>query len=184
MVKSNLIFNFIVILICCTRSSATNRLITAKDHASVQINVGDVNSEGRYVNTFSTYAFCGFVRKEAESDDSLNRLAQEDGCKYNFVIVFFFIDYVCRLKECIFLPTINNNIFPFFKKKKRIKSTICLLNKHEPFNLADYRLFFPFFPFDTCFEVVVFVSERVFLGVESNVVALAIIMSSTSYVSH
>ncbi|CEG66650.1 hypothetical protein G6F70_003796 [Rhizopus microsporus] len=61
------------------KCSATNRLITAKDHASVQINVGDVNADGRYANTFSTYAFCGFVRKEAESDDSLNRLAQQDG---------------------------------------------------------------------------------------------------------
>ncbi|KAL1936625.1 hypothetical protein VTP01DRAFT_759 [Rhizomucor pusillus] len=61
------------------KCSATNRLITAKDHASVQINVGDVDAEGRLTNTFSTYALCGFVRREAEADDSLNRLAQEDG---------------------------------------------------------------------------------------------------------
>ncbi|KAI8990215.1 30S ribosomal protein S21e [Pilobolus umbonatus] len=61
------------------KCSATNRLITAKDHASVQINVGDVNAEGRITSSFSTYAFCGILRKEAESDDSLNRLAQEDG---------------------------------------------------------------------------------------------------------
>ena len=65
-------------------SSATNRLIKAKDHASVQINVGDVNAEGRLTGTYSTYAFCGFVRREAESDDSLNRLATEDGCKFFF----------------------------------------------------------------------------------------------------
>ncbi|KAI7856305.1 30S ribosomal protein S21e [Circinella umbellata] len=61
------------------KCSATNRLIKAKDHASVQINVGDVNAEGRLTGTYSTYAFCGFVRREAESDDSLNRLATEDG---------------------------------------------------------------------------------------------------------
>ena len=63
-------------------SSATNRLITAKDHASVQINVADVDAEGRATNSFATYAFCGFIRKEAESDDALNRIAQQDGCKY------------------------------------------------------------------------------------------------------
>ncbi|CAO3624760.1 unnamed protein product [Mucor hiemalis] len=62
----------------CT-NSATNRLITAKDHASVQINVADVDAEGRSTNTFATYAFCGFLRKEAESDNALNRLAQQDG---------------------------------------------------------------------------------------------------------
>ncbi|KAI9267395.1 30S ribosomal protein S21e [Sporodiniella umbellata] len=61
------------------KCSATNRLITAKDHASVQINVGDVTPEGRFANSFSTYAFCGFIRKEAEADDALNRLAQADG---------------------------------------------------------------------------------------------------------
>ncbi|CAO3627551.1 unnamed protein product [Mucor hiemalis] len=50
-----------------------------RDHASVQINVADVDAEGRSTNTFATYAFCGFLRKEAESDDALNRLAQQDG---------------------------------------------------------------------------------------------------------
>jgi small subunit ribosomal protein S21e len=60
-------------------SSATNRLITAKDHASIQLNVADVNEEGRSTNSFSTYALCGFVRKEAEADDSINRLATHDG---------------------------------------------------------------------------------------------------------
>ncbi|KAI9488122.1 30S ribosomal protein S21e [Zychaea mexicana] len=61
------------------KCSATNGLIAAKDHASVQINVGDVNAEGRLTGTYSTYAFSGFVRREAESDDSLNRLATQDG---------------------------------------------------------------------------------------------------------
>ncbi|KAI7869052.1 30S ribosomal protein S21e [Spinellus fusiger] len=61
------------------KCSATNRLITAKDHASVQINVADVDAEGRFQKTFSTYAFCGFIRKEAEADDALNRLATQDG---------------------------------------------------------------------------------------------------------
>lgn len=62
-------------------SSATNRLITAKDHASVQLNVGEVDASGRYTGSFTTYALCGFVRKESEADDSINRLATQDGRK-------------------------------------------------------------------------------------------------------
>ncbi|CEP11717.1 hypothetical protein [Parasitella parasitica] len=65
------------------KCSATNRLITAKDHASVQINVADVDAEGRSSSSFATYALCGFVRKEAESDDAINRLAQQDGYLQN-----------------------------------------------------------------------------------------------------
>ncbi|CAO3587837.1 unnamed protein product [Absidia cylindrospora] len=61
------------------KCSATNRLITAKDHASIQLNVADVDAEGRATNSFATYALCGFVRKEAEADDSINRLATTDG---------------------------------------------------------------------------------------------------------
>lgn len=61
------------------KCSATNRIITAKDHASVQLNVGDVDKNGRLTGTFSTYAICGFVRQCGESDDSLNRLATKDG---------------------------------------------------------------------------------------------------------
>ncbi|KAI7866883.1 30S ribosomal protein S21e [Spinellus fusiger] len=61
------------------KCSATNRLITAKDHSSVQINISDVDAEGRSQKTFATYALCGFIRKEAEADDALNRLATQDG---------------------------------------------------------------------------------------------------------
>ncbi|KAE9451641.1 hypothetical protein C3L33_16433, partial [Rhododendron williamsianum] len=38
-----------------TVASATNRLITAKDHASVQLNVGHLDEAGRYTGQFSTY---------------------------------------------------------------------------------------------------------------------------------
>jgi small subunit ribosomal protein S21e len=119
-------------------SSATNRLITAKDHASVQINVADVNAEGRYTNTFSTYAFCGFVRKEAESDDSLNRLAQQDGCKYFFGCKREFIVlslFPFRLEERLLLPTINGflhhlvnkySVFKFFVVYAFIQDNFCI----------------------------------------------------------
>ncbi|RIA96356.1 ribosomal protein S21e [Glomus cerebriforme] len=62
------------------KCSATNRLITAKDHASVQINVGEVDEKGHLIpNTYTRYELCGFVRCSGESDDSLNRLATDDG---------------------------------------------------------------------------------------------------------
>ncbi|ORY89338.1 ribosomal protein S21e-domain-containing protein [Leucosporidium creatinivorum] len=61
------------------KCSATNRLITAKDHASVQINVAEVDDEGKMTGSNVTYAFHGGVRETGDSDDSLNRLATEDG---------------------------------------------------------------------------------------------------------
>lgn len=66
------------------KCSATNRIIKAKDHGSVQINVAKVDEEGRAIpgDNF-TYALCGYIRGRAESDDSLNRLAQEDGLLKN-----------------------------------------------------------------------------------------------------
>lgn len=45
-------------------SSATNRLITSKDHASVQINVGHLDENGVYSGHFSTFALCGYVRAQ------------------------------------------------------------------------------------------------------------------------
>lgn len=46
------------------KCSATNRLITAKDHASVQINVGHLDENGVYNGHFSTFALCGYVRAQ------------------------------------------------------------------------------------------------------------------------
>lgn len=47
---------------CC--SSATNRLITSKDHASVQINIGHLGPDGVYTNQFTSFALCGFIRAQ------------------------------------------------------------------------------------------------------------------------
>ncbi|KAJ9072150.1 40S ribosomal protein S21 [Entomophthora muscae] len=68
------------------KCSATNRLIGAKDHSSVQINVAEVDSKGKMNGNFTAYALCGFVRKTGEADDSINRLATRDGfldCTYD-----------------------------------------------------------------------------------------------------
>jgi hypothetical protein len=47
-------------------SSWTHRLITAKDHASVQINIGNVDPHtGRYTGDFKTFAISGYIRDKA-----------------------------------------------------------------------------------------------------------------------
>lgn len=65
------------------KCAATNRLITSKDHASVQIAVADVDSNGRALPTSTSFALCGQVRAMGESDDSLNRLATKAGLLRN-----------------------------------------------------------------------------------------------------
>ena len=61
------------------KCSATNRIIKANDHGSVQISIGKVDENGRYTGENETYALCGFIRGRGESDDSFNRLTQRDG---------------------------------------------------------------------------------------------------------
>ncbi|CAN6556888.1 unnamed protein product [Malus baccata var. baccata] len=56
------------------KCSATNRLITSKDHASVQINVGHLDEHGIYTGQFSTVALCGYVRAQGDADGGLDRL--------------------------------------------------------------------------------------------------------------
>ncbi|ONH73743.1 hypothetical protein BOH78_2991 [Pichia kudriavzevii] len=64
--------------------SATNRVIKAKDHASVQIAVANVDEEGRAIPDSNTlYALSGFIRSRGEADDQINRLAQQDGLIHN-----------------------------------------------------------------------------------------------------
>ncbi|BGO91680.1 hypothetical protein NBRC10512_008128 [Rhodotorula toruloides] len=65
------------------KCSATNRLIIAKDHASVQINVAEVDESGKMTGSNVTYAFCGSVRETGDADESLNRLATQDGLLKN-----------------------------------------------------------------------------------------------------
>ncbi|ODV64546.1 40S ribosomal protein eS21 [Ascoidea rubescens DSM 1968] len=66
------------------KCSATNRIIKAKDHSSVQINIANVDEDGHIIpNSNTTYALCGFIRANGEADDSLNRLCQRDGLLKN-----------------------------------------------------------------------------------------------------
>ncbi|KAJ8623191.1 hypothetical protein MRB53_031720 [Persea americana] len=59
------------------KCSATNRLITSKDHASVQINIGHLDESGVYTGHFTTFALCGFVRAQGDADGALDRLWQK-----------------------------------------------------------------------------------------------------------
>ncbi|KAG9332518.1 hypothetical protein JZ751_014616 [Albula glossodonta] len=65
--------------------SASNRIIGAKDHASIQINIAEVDKvTGRFNGQFKTYAICGAIRRMGEADDSLLRLAKNDSIALNF----------------------------------------------------------------------------------------------------
>uniref|UniRef100_A0A3P9Q6U6 40S ribosomal protein S21 n=1 Tax=Poecilia reticulata TaxID=8081 RepID=A0A3P9Q6U6_POERE len=56
------------------------RIIGAKDHASIQINIAEVDKvTGRFNGQTKTYAICGAIRRMGESDDSILRLAKVDG---------------------------------------------------------------------------------------------------------
>merc|ERR1711890_53413 len=60
------------------KCSASNRIIAAKDHASIQLNIADVDEKtGRMTGTTKTYAICGTIRRMGESDDCINRLAKK-----------------------------------------------------------------------------------------------------------
>jgi len=62
------------------KCSASNRIIYAKDHASIQMNIADVDEKtGMALPSSKTYAICGSIRRMGESDDCINRLAKKDG---------------------------------------------------------------------------------------------------------
>lgn len=74
-----LAFLLLVGLFVVAGSSATNRLITAKDHAAVQLNIGKVDDNGRLTGEVETFALCGFIRGKGLGDDALNRLVRGRG---------------------------------------------------------------------------------------------------------
>merc|ERR1712243_212015 len=62
------------------KCSASNRIIGAGDHASIQLNIALLDEKtGRMTGENKTYALCGKIRGMGESDDSLLRLAKKDG---------------------------------------------------------------------------------------------------------
>lgn len=61
------------------KCSATNRLVGPQDHASVQLNIANVNEEGLAEHTNVTVCLSGELRSRGQSDASLNRLLYERG---------------------------------------------------------------------------------------------------------
>ena len=66
-------FDLLIVL-----SSWTNRLIAAKDHSSVQINVGKVDKSGVLNGDVNTYALCGYIRSKGEADLAFSELCKKD----------------------------------------------------------------------------------------------------------
>nr|XP_035148326.1 40S ribosomal protein S21-like [Callithrix jacchus] len=53
------------------KGSASNRITSAKDHASIQLNVVEVDKvTGRFNGQFKTYAIFEVIHRVGESDDS------------------------------------------------------------------------------------------------------------------
>ncbi|XP_036061385.1 40S ribosomal protein S21-like [Onychomys torridus] len=64
--------------------SAGNRIISAQDHASIQMNMAKVDRViGRFNGQFKIYAICGAIRRMGESDDSTFRWAKANGIVSN-----------------------------------------------------------------------------------------------------
>lgn len=52
------------------KCSASSRIICAKDHPSIQMNVAEVDKvTGRFNGYFKTCSICGAIRRMGESDD-------------------------------------------------------------------------------------------------------------------
>lgn len=61
------------------KCSWTNRLIGAKDHASVQLNIGHLDEQGIYNGQFTTFAISGFVRSMASTTGLGRRPSTDSG---------------------------------------------------------------------------------------------------------
>jgi len=61
------------------KCAVTNKVIHAQDYASVQVNVGEVDGNGRYTKKNTTFAFSGFIRKQGRADSSLEDLLAKAG---------------------------------------------------------------------------------------------------------
>lgn len=65
------------------KCSATNRIITAKDKASIQLNFVGLNEDGVMDGSMTTYALSGYVRQKAESDGWITMMSSRDGITKN-----------------------------------------------------------------------------------------------------
>lgn len=108
-------YRFCIFFVCAC-SSATNRLITAKDHASVQINIGHLDENGIYTGQYTTIALCGFIRSQVHFPSPNAPLTDLAFCLLLFILFcvllqhvtsyygqFFFcssVQFCIRVQEC------------------------------------------------------------------------------------
>lgn len=78
-----------IICVKCPSQQSNNycllvdRLITAQDHASIQLQIADVDADGKAIRgSATTIAICGRIRAQGDSDDSINRIATKEGCEF------------------------------------------------------------------------------------------------------
>jgi len=89
-------------------------LITAKDHAAIQISVADVDANGVAQSTSTSFAISGQVRAMGESDDSLNRLATQAGREsLRLLVRSFRSSNGCRYFSLDFLVDFVSEFFEF-----------------------------------------------------------------------
>mmetsp|Transcript_5192 Transcript_5192/g.14987 ORF Transcript_5192/g.14987 Transcript_5192/m.14987 type:complete len:86 (-) Transcript_5192:466-723(-) len=64
------------------KCSWTSRLISAKDHGSVQLNVGNIDPvTGLFTGESTAYALAGYIRNKSEGDMALTALAIANDAK-------------------------------------------------------------------------------------------------------
>lgn len=63
------------------RSAWTNKLIEAKDHGSVQINIGHLDASGVYRGNFTTFAIIGKMRAQVGRGGGRLRCAGSRPCR-------------------------------------------------------------------------------------------------------
>jgi len=63
------------------KCSWTSKLITAKDHASIQLNIGHLDENGVYTGDFSTVALAGGVRLTGNGDSAVDQLWRRLGAE-------------------------------------------------------------------------------------------------------
>lgn len=101
--------------VCRDDTQFVDRLIIAKDHASVQITIADVDEEGKITSTGTSFALCGQVRANGESDDSINRLATNAGCE-PLQPFYLWHEYLwpqlCSIEECLVLSEMIEALLP------------------------------------------------------------------------
>ena len=59
------------------KCSYTNRILTSKDHSSVQLPIGTIEDTISYNGNFEIFSLCGNLRKQGRADEALNILIEK-----------------------------------------------------------------------------------------------------------